>query len=75
MQNQSSHPQQTRDAPPTQITVQTPEETPTYIPVPNLQPVPPSRVPLVTENTAPYPVSDLPFPTDSPHKIPIAGQF
>ena len=70
-----SKPQQTQDAPPTQVNVSIPEETPTQIPVLAIQPVPPPRIPSDTENKAPYPVSNLPYPTDSPHKIPIAGKF
>ena len=75
MQIQSSHPQQSRDAPPTQVIVQIPDETPTQISVLNGQPVPPPRIPLKTENKAPYPVTNSPYPIDSPHEIPIAGKF
>ena len=75
MQIQSSYPQQSRDAPPTQVTVQIPDETPTQTPALNVQSVPPPRIPLDTENTAPYPISNLPCPTDSPHEIPIAGKL
>ena len=70
-----SKPQQTQDPSPTQVTVQIPEEIPTQIPVSAVQPVPPPRIPSDTENTAPYPVCNLPYPTDSLHKIPIAGKF
>ena len=75
MQIQPSHPRKPRDAPPTQVTVRIPDETPTQMPVLKLQPVPPPRIPFETENKAPYPVSNLPYPTDSPYKIPIAGKF
>ena len=70
-----SKPQQTQDVSPTQVTVQIPEETPTQIPVLAIQPVPPPRIPSDTENKTPYPVRNLPYPTDSLHEIPIAGKF
>ena len=62
------------DAPPTQVAVPIPEK-PTQISASTLQPVPPPRIPSDTENKAPYPVTNLPYPIDSPHKIPIAGRF
>ena len=73
--NPPSKHQQTQDASPTQVTVRILEETPTQIPVLAIQPVPPPRIPSDTENKAPYPVSNLPYPTDSLHEIPIAGKF
>ena len=70
-----SKPQQTQDASLTQVTVQIPEETPTQISVLPIQPVPPPRIPSDTENKAPHPVCNLPYPTDSLQEIPIAGKF
>ena len=72
---EASKPQQIIDETPTQVAVHISNETPTPISVSTLQPIPPPRIPPDTENTAPYPVSNLPYPVDSPHKIPIAGQF
>ena len=73
--NQPSHDHQNRNAPPTQITVQIPDDPPSQISVLDCQTVTPHQKPLETENKAPYPTSNLPCPIDSPHKIPIAGQF
>ena len=70
-----SKPQETQDAPPTQVTVQIPEEIPTQIQILEIRPVPPPRIPSDTENKAPYPVCNLPYPTDSHNEIPIAGKF
>ena len=72
---QPSKPPQIIDKPPTQVSVRISDETPTPISISTLQPIPPPRIPSDTENKAPYPVSNLPYPVDSPHKIPIAGQF
>ena len=73
--NPPSHDHQNRNAPPTQITVQIPDDPPSQISVLDCQTVTPHQKPLETENKAPYPTSNLPCPIDSPHKIPIAGQF
>ena len=64
-QIQPSQLQHTRDAPPTQIKERISDETPTQLPVLNLQPVASPQISSVTENKAPYPI-------ESPYKIPMA---
>ena len=49
-----------------------PDETPTQLPVLNLQPVASPQISSDTENKAPYPVSYLPNTIESPYEIPIA---